>query len=74
MYFGVLVERLAHNSVYLLQELQLNVRVLFKQQQHEEEADGQRVGRRDHHLQHALHHVLSREFPVILDTHTHAHA
>lgn len=66
---------LAHYSVYLLQKLQLHVRVLFEQHQHEEEADGERIRRRDHHLQHALHHVLSREFPMGLNAHmrTHTH-
>ena len=64
---------LAHNSVYLLQKLQLHVRVLLEQHQHKEEADGERIGRRDHHLQHALHHILSRELPLGLDEHTHTH-
>lgn len=57
---------LTYNGVYLPEHLQLHIWILFEQQQHEEEADGQSVGRRDHHLQHTLHHVLSRQLAVVL--------
>lgn len=61
---------LADNCVYLLQQLQLHVWMLFEQQQHEEEADGQSVWCCDHHLQHTLPHILCRQFAVVLKTHT----
>lgn len=61
--------RLAHNGVNLLQQLQLHVGVLLEEQQHEEEADGQRVWRCDHHLQHTLPHVLRRQIAVTLESH-----
>lgn len=63
--------RLAHNVVDLPQQLQLHVGILLEEQQHEEEADGQRVWRRDHHLQHALPHVLRRQLTMTLESHRH---
>lgn len=61
--------RLAHNVVDLPQQLQLHVGILLEEQQHEEEADGQRVWRRDHHLQHALPHVLRGQLTMTLESH-----
>lgn len=59
---------LAYNSVYLLQQLQLDLWILLEEQQHEEEADGQSVRCGDHHLQHTLSHILSRQFSTVLKT------
>lgn len=64
--FQGFTEQLTNNGVYLLQQLELNMWVLFEQQEHEKEADGQSVRSCDHHLQHALPHVLSRQLTVAL--------
>lgn len=55
-------------SFYLPNDLILHARVLLQQQEHEEQTDGKRVRSGDHHLQHALSHIICRQLAVVLRT------
>lgn len=71
MIMALMLLPLTYDCVNLLQQLQLHIWMLFEEQQHEEEADGQSVWCCDHHLQHTLPHVVCRQLAVVLNTHTH---
>lgn len=60
---------LTYNGVDLLQQLQLHVWMLLEEQQHEEQTDGQSIRGCDHHLQHTLGHILTRQFTSGLHAH-----
>ena len=58
---------IAHERGHLFYYLQLHLRVLLEQHEHEEQAYGQSVRGCDHHLQHTLPDVVCRKLSVILN-------